>query len=282
MQKPFLIDVTLRDGDQSPGVAFNTRDKVVIARMLDRVGVFQIEAGIPAMGAIEQNAVQAVAALDLNCHVSSWNRMVPGDVTASLACGIRNIHVCVPVSDIHLCCKVSKSRNWVFLRLKETVSFAKSHGCRVTVGAEDASRADELFLFDVAQAAFELGAERLRYSDTLGILNPFTTFEHISRLREKVKGALEFHGHNDFGMATANALAAWEAGCSYIDVSVGGLGERAGNTPLEEFVRSLRGLYGVGFHCKDRDLQALTYYVARAANRDTVSAWLPRVQRGVI
>jgi len=282
MPKPFLIDVTLRDGDQSPGVAFNTRDKVIIARMLDRVGVFQIEAGISAMGAIEQKAMKAVAALDLRCKVSSWNRMLPEDVTASIACGIRSVHLCVPVSDIHLRHKVGKSRNWVFNRLEETVSFAKSHGCQVTVGAEDASRADEEFLFDVALAAFELGAERLRYSDTVGILNPFTTFERISRVREKVKGELEFHGHNDFGMATANALAAWEAGCSYIDVSVGGLGERAGNTSLEEFVRSLQGLYGIAFDCKDKDLQALTRYVARAANRDTAPASLPWVENGGI
>lgn len=267
MQKPFLIDVTLRDGDQSPGVAFDAQDKTAIAQMLDRVGIYQIEAGIPAMGEIEQKAIREVAALDLSCKVSTWNRMMVGDILSSIACGIQNLHLCVPVSDIHLSYKLGKSRSWILKKMEECISFARDAGCRVTVGTEDASRAEEGFLTEVMIAAHDLGADRLRYSDTVGVLNPFSTFEAISRLREKVKAEIEFHGHNDFGMATANALAAWAAGCSFINVTVCGLGERAGNTSLEEFIRALQGLYGIDCSCDPQDLEKLTAYVSRAANR---------------
>ncbi|GAW93891.1 homocitrate synthase [Calderihabitans maritimus] len=272
MQRPLIIDVTLRDGEQAPGVVFSIEEKVLIARLLDRVGVYQIEAGIPAMGEIEQEAIRTIAALGLQSRVSTWNRLLLTDIRASLACGVRDIHICAPISEIHIRYKLHQSHRWVLARLKEALSYALAHGCRVTVGAEDASRAEESFLVEFALVSQELGAERLRYCDTVGILDPFTTFERLSRLREKVAIPLEFHGHNDFGMATANTLAAVKAGCSYVDVTVGGLGERAGNTSLEELAAALKGIYGTELGLGDRVLQLLSRYVARAANRVSTQA----------
>lgn len=268
MRAPLFIDVTLRDGEQAPGVAFSTREKVLIARLLDRAGVYQIEAGIPAMGEVEQEAIRRIAALGLRSRVSTWNRILPEDIRASLACGVRDVHLSAPVSEIHLRYKLGRSRGWVLAQLRKAIAYALAHGCRVTVGAEDASRAEEVFLVEFALLAQEMGAERLRYCDTVGILDPFATLERLSRLQEKVAIPLEFHGHNDFGMATANALAAVRAGCRYIDVTVGGLGERAGNVPLEEMVAALEHLYGIPIGLDRRRLGILSSVVARATGRD--------------
>ncbi|MEW6172646.1 MAG: homocitrate synthase [Bacillota bacterium] len=274
MQKPSLIDVTLRDGEQTPGVAFSTREKVFISRLLDRLGVYQIEAGIPAMGEIEQQAIRSILALGLRCRVSTWNRMVLEDVKASLACGVKDLHVSAPVSSLHIRYKLGRSRAWVLRRMKEVLRYALSYGCSVTVGAEDASRAEESFLAEFSLTARDAGAQRLRYCDTVGVLDPFSTFNRISRLREETPIPLEFHGHNDFGMATANALAALKAGCTYIDVTVGGLGERAGNTSLEELAAALGGIYGIEPVLGSRALWLLGHYVSRAANRGNPASFL--------
>ncbi|MDI6906034.1 MAG: homocitrate synthase [Thermoanaerobacterales bacterium] len=262
------MDTTLRDGEQAPGVAFSTREKVLMARLLDRAGVYQIEAGIPAMGEVEQEAIRRIAALDLRSRVSTWNRILPEDIRASLACGVRDVHLSAPVSEIHLRYKLGRSRRWVLAQLRKTIAYALAYGCRVTVGTEDASRAEDAFLVEFALLAQEMGVERLRYCDTVGVLDPFTTLERLTRLREKVAIPLEFHGHNDFGMATANALAAVKAGCRYVDVTVGGLGERAGNVPLEEVVAALEHLYGLPAGLDRRRLSILSRVVARAAGRE--------------
>jgi homocitrate synthase NifV len=268
LRAPLFIDVTLRDGEQAPGVAFSTREKILIARLLDRAGVYQIEAGIPAMGEVEQEAIRRITALGLRSRVSTWNRILPEDIRASLACGVRDVHLSAPVSEIHLRYKLGRSRGWVLAQLRKAIAYALAHGCRVTVGAEDASRAEEAFLVEFALLAQEMGAERLRYCDTVGILDPFATLERLSRLQEKVAIPLEFHGHNDFGLATANALAAVRAGCGYVNVTVGGLGERAGNVPLEEVVAALEHLYGIPIGLDRRRLSILSRTVARAAGRD--------------
>ncbi|MCL6447830.1 MAG: hypothetical protein K6U04_06705 [Armatimonadetes bacterium] len=168
---------------------------------------------------------------------------------------------------IHLRYKLGRSRDWVLTQLRKAIAYASGHGCRVTVGAEDASRAEEAFLMEFALLAQEMGAERLRYCDTVGVLDPFATFERLSRLQEKVAVPLEFHGQNDFGLATANALAAIKAGVEWVDVTVGGMGERAGNTSLEELYRVLTELHGLDPGLNNRYLPLLGRFVARAAGR---------------
>lgn len=264
---PAIVDTTLRDGEQAPGVAFTLREKVTIARLLDLLGVEVIEAGVPAMGKIEQDAVRAICELGLKSRVASWNRVLLADIRASLACGIREVHISAPVSDLHIREKLGKTRHWVIDCLVRAVRYAREHGCRVSVGAEDASRADFGFLLEYALLAQDAGAQRLRYADTVGILEPFTTRRMVSMLASKLDIPVEFHGHNDFGLATANSLAAYSAGAAFISTTVGGLGERAGNASLEDMVLlfgdSIRSSGGI----KTGVLGALGRYVARAANR---------------
>ncbi|WP_177223974.1 homocitrate synthase [Neomoorella thermoacetica] len=262
-----IVDTTLRDGEQAPGVAFSPREKVAIARMLDRLGVAQIEAGTPAMGDIEQEAIRAIARQGLRSRVSTWNRLLLEDIRSSLECGIRDVHISAPVSSIQIRAKLRQDYRWVLNRLRQACRYARDYGLRVTVGAEDASRADPGFLLEFAYLAWESGAERLRYCDTVGVLDPFATCAHLSRLKEKVDLELEFHGHNDFGLATANALAAVRAGVRWIDTTVGGLGERAGNTSLEELYRALTRLFDLDPGLNSRYLPGLERYVTRAAGR---------------
>ncbi|MCL0067517.1 homocitrate synthase [Peptococcaceae bacterium] len=267
MHSTKIIDVTLRDGKQTPGVAFTLQEKVMIAKMLDEVGVSEIEASIPAMGEIEQESIRAIIALNLKSTVFTWNRPVLEDIKASLACGLKNIHISVPVSEIQLRYKLNKSRSWILNKLKRAIDYTAGFGCRITVGAEDASRADIEFLLEVAFLAQDLGAVRLRYCDTVGILDPFSTFDAVKKLKQNIKMNIEFHGHNDFGMATANALAAAKAGADYIDTTVAGLGERAGNTDLNELNRVLRYFLSINSEFDEEAFKKLVDYVARASGR---------------
>ncbi|WP_051276421.1 homocitrate synthase [Desulfovirgula thermocuniculi] len=263
----YIVDTTLRDGEQAPGVAFTPEEKVAIAQMLDALGVAQIEAGTPAMGEIEQKAIKSIVQLGLKSRISTWNRMVLDDLRASLACGVSLVHISAPVSPIQIRYKLGRSYRWVLSCLRDACLFALDHGLAVTVGAEDASRAEAGFLLEVAHLAREVGALRFRYCDTVGVLDPFTTVERLTWLKEHVAIELEFHAHNDFGLATANTVAAVRAGVGWVDATVGGLGERAGNAPLEELCLALVEIYGLDLGLKLRHLPPLSRYVARASGR---------------
>ena len=267
MKEVYIVDTTLRDGEQSPGVAFSSKEKIKIAQYLDLLGVDQIEAGIPAMGSIEVDAISVIAGLGLKARVTTWNRLELADIRASLSCRISNLHICAPVSDLQIKYKLNKSRLWVLDCLKRAIRYAKDYGCWVSVGAEDASRADPEFLLEYALLAQEMGAERLRYADTVGVLEPFSTYKDLSWLKSKLEIELEFHGHNDFGLATANTVAAVRAGVNYVDVTVNGLGERAGNADLEEVVAALRMTCGTDINLTKDKIRSLSSYVARASNR---------------
>jgi len=262
-----FVDTTLRDGEQAAGVAFTVEEKVQIARLLDQVGVYQIEAGIPAMGKLETDAIYRILSLDLKARISTWNRATLGDVKASLACGARHLHISAPVSDIHIRYKLKRSRLWVLDSVRRAVSYAREHGCTVTIGAEDASRADMGFLVTFARFAREEGASRLRFADTLGVLDPFITRNKVTRIIQEVGIDVEMHAHNDFGMAVANTLAAYQAGAKYLSTTVSGLGERAGNSSFEEMVRILQEMKGLKIDVDDNKLNELIDYVAVAANR---------------
>lgn len=267
MPEVYFVDTTLRDGEQAPGVAFNLKEKVHIAKMLDSLGVSQIEAGIPAMGSPEVEALVEIASLGLKAVVSTWNRITIGDIKASLACGIKNVHLSAPVSDIHIKHKLGKNRVWVLESMRRAVSYALERGCRVTVGAEDASRADPGFLVSFACYARREGAERLRFADTLGVMEPFTTRAVIQRLIEQSGIELEFHGHNDFGLATANTLAAYKGGARYLSTTITGIGERAGNCSFEEAVSALTSIEKLGLNYDHALLAQLCAYVRRVSGR---------------
>lgn len=266
---PIIIDdTTLRDGEQTAGVMFTRAEKISIARMLDAAGVQEIECGIPAMGKAEQSAVRALVDLGLRARLITWNRAVVSDIRASLACGVTAVDISLSVSDIMIAHKLRKSREWVMEQLKEALGFAKENGLYVSVGGEDAGRADPCFLVELLRLSRSMGADRFRFCDTLGILDPFDMYEKISMLRRAVPDLdLEVHTHNDLGMATANALAGIRAGARFVNTTVNGLGERAGNAALEEVVMALKVARGVDTGIDTHRFRDLSRLVGKASRR---------------
>jgi homocitrate synthase NifV len=271
-----IDDTTLRDGEQTAGVVFANEEKLHIAKLLDEVGVYQIEAGIPVMGGDEKIAVAQIAALDLNCSILAWNRAVVSDVQASLDCGVDAVAISMSSSDIHIEHKLRQSREWVLENVKRAVTFAKEHNVYVSVNAEDASRSDMEFLLSFARTARDAGADRLRFCDTLGILDPFNTFMKIKTVIDVVGIDVEMHTHNDFGMATANAIAGIRAGARFVNTTVNGLGERAGNAALEEVVMAIKYIEGIDLGLNTGKFRELSEYVAIASDRP-IPAWKPIV-----
>ncbi|MEL7355671.1 MAG: homocitrate synthase [Cyanobacteria bacterium J06560_6] len=265
-QKIYINDTTLRDGEQAAGVAFGLEEKVAIAKFLDAIGIQELEVGIPAMGQEEAATIRAITDLGLNAQLLGWNRAVISDVQASIHCGLQRIHISIPVSDIQIQVKFQGRWNAMLQQLRDTINFALDHGLSVSVGGEDSSRADEQFLIDAAQFAQEWGAFRFRFCDTVGVLDPFTTFEKIQKLVAALDIPVEMHTHNDLGLATANALAGIRAGATSINTTVNGLGERAGNAALEEVVMALKQVYSLKTGIQTQHLLELSRSVAKAVN----------------
>lgn len=275
-----IDDTTLRDGEQTAGVVFSLEEKKTIARMLDDIGVQELECGIPAMGREEQRSVKALVDLGLNARLITWNRALVEDIQASLDCGISAVDISLSVSDLHIRHKLRKDREWVREQLKRALGFAKQHDLYVSVGGEDASRADLDFLVELMELARSFGADRFRFCDTLGLLDPFVTFEKVRYLSQRVDMDLEIHTHNDLGMATANAIAGVRAGARFINTTVNGLGERAGNAALEEVVMGLKHACGVNCPIDTSRFVELSRYVGAASKRP-VPAWKPVVGESV-
>lgn len=262
-----IVDTTLRDGEQTAGVVFSNQEKLRIARLLDELGVHQIEAGIPVMGGDEQRSIRDIVKLGLKASIMGWNRAVIADIEASLACGVDAVAISISTSDIHIEHKLMITREAVLERMVKATEFAKSHGVYISVNAEDASRSDMGFLTEFAREAKIAGADRLRYCDTVGILEPFTTYDRIKTLIDTVGIDVEMHTHNDFGMATANALAGVKAGATHVGVTVNGLGERAGNAALEEVVMALKILMDTDLNFATGRFREVSEYVSRASGR---------------
>lgn len=235
----WIVDTTLRDGAQAPGVVFTTGEKVDIAVALDRAGVSELEIGIPAAGPDEREDMRVLLRAGLKARLSAWCRAQEDDLFWAGETGIKAVHISFPLSP-RLLRALGKNQEWLRWQLDNLIPLAKRRFGYVSVGAQDASRTDIADVVRFAADVSSLGADRLRIADTVGVLTPIQTFELVSSICAKAPAIpLDFHAHNDFGMASANTVTAVAAGARIVNVTVNGLGERAGNAALAEVVTSL-------------------------------------------
>lgn len=262
-----LVDLTLRDGEQTAGVVFAHGEKVRIAKLLDEIGVEHIEVGMPSVGPEEQQSIKAIVASDLRAELIAFCRPEEEDIRAAAACGVQAVTLSISTSEQHLKKKFNRSEQWVLYRIAKGTEYARKLGLKVTASAEDASRTNMDFLLKYYKTAQEAGARRVRYCDTLSVLSPFKAFDDIRTITRALDIGLEMHTHNDFGMATANALTGLRAGANYITVSISGLGERTGNAALEEVVMALKYLMKIDLGIPTNRFRELGEYVAEASGR---------------
>jgi len=274
-----INDTTLRDGEQTPYVAFNTKEKLQIAQLLYEAGAHELEVGIPAMGKKERDDLKEILALNLPIQIMSWNRATLGDLEASLKCGLKAVDLSIPVSDILIDVKFAGNKQRLLKQLESVILEAKKENLFVCIGGEDSSRANNSFLKEIMTLGKELGANRFRYCDTVGILTPHKTYENIKELSSLSLLDIEMHTHNDFGMATANAIAGYEAGAKSSNTTVIGIGERAGNASFEQVLMSLR-LLNQEVKINSKALKALIKKVSSASHR-RIDTNLPIVGKNI-
>ena len=267
-----IVDTTLRDGEQTAGVVFANNEKITIAQMLSDLGVDQLEVGIPAMGGDEKDAIKKICKRNLKSSIMAWNRAVIGDIEQSIDCGVDAVAISISVSDIHIRNKLKTSREWVIENMVKSVEYAKKNGLYVSINGEDASRADDDFLIQFIEAGKRAGADRFRFCDTVGVMDPFTIRNKIEKIHKATNFDIEMHTHNDFGMATANAIAGAIGGANHIGVTVNGLGERAGNAALEEVLMALKHVFKYGMDIDTKKFKELSEYVSNASGRE-LPAW---------
>jgi homocitrate synthase NifV len=263
--EPKLNDTTLRDGEQTPGVVFSIDEKLSIAKLLDEIGVQQIEAGTPIMSDHEVKAVGAIVKEGLSASVMGWARAAKPDIDAVLKTSADAVAISIATSDIHLQYKLGMTREQVLEKATSMVEYAKDHGLYISLNSEDATRTEFPFLKEFAQKGMEAGADRLRVCDTLGVLIPQSTRYLVKRVIDEIGIPVEIHTHNDYGLGVANALAAYEVGAEWASTTVNGLGERAGNSSLEGIIMSLTKLYNLENEYKMDKLYEISRYVESAS-----------------
>jgi methanogen homocitrate synthase len=257
-----LCDVTLRDGEQTPGVSFTKDEKIEIARKLDEIGVEVIEAGFPVVSQGEKDSIKAIAHLGLDAKICCLSRAVKPDIDAVIDCDADVVGIFMGTSDIHLTYKHKKSQDEAIECMVTALEHAKKHGLIVRFAAEDSTRTDIDFLKRFYKAGEEAGADYVSIADTVGIMNPSTMKYLVSEIKDTVRIPICVHCHDDLGLAVANTMAAAEAGAKQLHTTMNGIGERAGNAALEEVLMGLIVHYGVDKYDTSH-LNALSGMVAK-------------------
>lgn len=275
-----MEDTTLRDGEQAPGVAFSKQTKLAIFNSLIDLGVKWIEPGIPAMGGEELDTLRTMLERKRDVTLVGWNRGIREDVAFSLKLGFEAVHIGLPTSKIHLSQSIGRDRKWLLERAADLVKFAKDHGAFVSISAEDVGRTEIPFLQEYACVVADAGADRLRLSDTIGILGPEEYARRVKSVAEVSAIDTQCHCHNDFGLAVANTLAGLQAGAKYFHVCVNGMGERAGMPDLAQLCMALKHLYDRDLGLKTERIHDLATLIARASHQP-MPAWQPIVGSNV-
>ena len=246
-----VYDSTLRDGEQTPGMAFTNEQKVEIAIKLDEIGVPQIEAGFAAVSENEMKAIKEVSSLGLKADILSLCRLTKADIDACAEAEVDMVLLFIATSDIHLKYKFKKPREFILEKVAESIDYCRERGLKASLSAEDSTRTDLDFLLQVFHAAEGSGAVRLGITDTVGCASPEAMTHMVSHICANVRTPVSLHLHNDFGLVLANAIAGIKAGAKAVTTTVNGIGERAGNLPLEQFVPTMKYVYNcdLGIDC---------------------------------
>jgi len=270
-----LYDTTLRDGEQTVGVVLDPGQKLEIARALDELGIDRIEAGFPRVSQDDWDAVKLIAGAGLRAEIWGFSRAVPADLEALVELGVRASVIESPISDLKLDA-IGVSREKMLGRITSAMAFAEEHGIHAAFFGVDSTRAHPNFYERVYASAIEAGARELCVVDTLGIASPEAVAELVGRTVELAGPAVpvHFHGHNDFGLATAAAVAAVRAGATWIHGTINGMGERAGNANLGEVALTLRALYGVESNLRLDRIRAASEHV-RELSGYSLEPWKP-------
>lgn len=265
-EKILIYDSTLRDGEQMPGLHFTPEQKIAIARKLDEVGVHQIEAGYPAVSDLEKKSVKAIAELGLNADILCLARTVQADIDAAADCDVDMVLLFIATSDLHMRYKLKTSSEDVIRRAVSSLEYAHARGVKASFSTEDSTRSNLDFLKEIYRESEKAGAIRLGITDTLGCAGPEAISYLVRRIKDETRVPLSVHLHNDFGLAVVNSIAALNSGAEAIATTVGGIGERAGNVSLEQFVMALKHLYkrDIGIHTES--FTELTKLVFESAN----------------
>jgi 2-isopropylmalate synthase len=258
-----FFDTTLRDGEQTPNVSLTDEQKLTIAKALDKLGVDVIEAGFPISSKGEYNAVRSIVNADLRTTICGLARVVKPDIDACLDAGVGLVHVFASTSDVQLKHSMKKTRQEVYDLSVDAVEYVKEHGTQCLFSAMDATRTEPEFLYRICRGMESAGADIINIPDTVGIMAPSKMFDFIKRIKGVVKVPIDVHCHNDFGLAVANSLSAIEAGANQVQVTVNGIGERAGNADLAQTAMGLSSIFGAKLNINTQFLLETSRLVER-------------------
>src|SRR5213595_1058286 len=272
-----LYDTTLRDGEQTVGVVLDPQQKLEIARLLDRLGIDRIEAGFPRVSRDDWDAVRLISDAGLDAEIWGFSRAVPADLEALVELGVPASVIESPISDLKLEA-LGVSREEMLGRITRGVTLAVSHGIKVAFFGVDGTRADPRFFEEVYKRAVEAGAQEAVVVDTIGVATPEAVGSLVGLTREWLgpEIRIHFHGHNDFGLATAGAVAAVRAGARWIHGTINGMGERAGNASIGEVALTLQALYGVRTNLRLERLREVSARVRELSGYE-LDPWKPVV-----